>query len=210
MHNETSLIDKEKQIWCFPQFSSGFASVLSQSSLPLSPDLGSYQDLVNCLPDPINFCVGIVTPTLGHRASASNVSRTQQKQGNINSRHQSKSTEHPYYNDGQPLSSDTEREANLSVIERSIEEDESQSEEAKNNFKEFTDIDLHAPQASGIQSYIQRVPSSGRHTKSPILTNSFAKVKSPVNAKPASRTQYSQSTVVSGSKAARKMLSMTQ
>ena len=100
LHNETSLIDKEKQIWCFPQFSGVFASVQSQSSLPLSPELGTYQDLVNSLPDPINFCVGIVTPALGHRASASNVSRAQQKQSNIDSRHQSKSPEHPYYNEG--------------------------------------------------------------------------------------------------------------
>ena len=139
LQNETYLIDTEKQIWCFPQFSSVFASFPSQSLLPLSPELGSYQDLVNSLPDPINFCVGIVNPSLGHRASVSNVSRSQQKQSNINSRHQSKSTEHPYDNYYNPLSSDTEREANLSVIERSMEEDESQSEDAKNNFKEFTD-----------------------------------------------------------------------
>ena len=122
--------------------------------MPLFPDLGSYQDLVNSLPDPINFCVGVVNPSLSDRASISNVSRSQQRQSNINSHHQSKSTENPHDNYYNPLSSDTEKEANLSVIERSMEEDESQSEDAKNNFKEFTDIDLHAPASSGIQSYI--------------------------------------------------------
>ena len=46
-------------------------------------------------------------------------------------------------------SSDTDKEQNLSIIDRSIDvvdEEESQSEEAKNNFKEYTDIELHAPQ----------------------------------------------------------------
>ena len=37
----------------------------------------------------------------------------------------------------------------MSIIDRSIEvvdEEESQSEEGKNDFKEYTDIELHTPQ----------------------------------------------------------------
>ena len=73
---------------------------------------------------------------------------------------------------GSADSFDTEKEQNLSIIDASFgaaDEEESQSDEAKNEFKDYTDIELHSPaQAPAIQNYTQKVPISGRQTKSPL------------------------------------------
>ena len=73
---------------------------------------------------------------------------------------------------GSADSFDTEKEQNLSIIDASFgaaDEEESQSDEAKNEFKDYTDIELHSPtQAPAIKNYTQKVPISGRQTKSPL------------------------------------------
>lgn len=93
----------------------------------------------------------------------------------------------------------------MSIIDCKIDEEESQSDEAKNELQEYTDIELHAPH-SAVQNYTKKVPRSERASKSPFTSRIIQKrTPAPPKVGPTSYSAFNP-----GNKAARKILSMTQ